>query len=72
MKYLGNLFHEIFREIVFTKKIMYFCNYTTTGTLEAMGESMIGSTLVVGGDGRYGVVEATDKIIKMAAANKVF
>jgi len=40
-------------------------------TLEAMGESMIGSTLVVGGDGRYGVVEATDKIIKMAAANKV-
>ena len=33
---------------------------------------MIGSTLVVGGDGRYGVVEATDKIIKMAAANKVF
>ena len=32
---------------------------------------MIGSTLVVGGDGRYGVVEATDKIIKMAAANKV-
>ena len=36
-----------------------------------MGESMIGSTLVVGGDGRYGVVEATDKIIKMAAANKV-
>ena len=40
-------------------------------TLEAMGESMIGSTLVVGGDGRYGVVEATDKIIEMAAANKV-
>ena len=35
------------------------------------GESLIGSTLVVGGDGRYGVVEATDKIIKMAAANKV-
>merc|ERR1712241_98170 len=36
-----------------------------------MGDSLIGSTLVVGGDGRYGVVQATDKIIKMAAANEV-
>ena len=40
-------------------------------TLEAMGSSLAGSTLVVGGDGRYGVPLATDKIIKMAAANKV-
>ena len=40
-------------------------------TLEAMGNSMIGSTLVVGGDGRYGVDLATEKIIKIAAANKV-
>ena len=40
-------------------------------TLEAMGSDLKGSTLVVGGDGRYGVTEATDKIIKMAAANEV-
>jgi phosphoglucomutase len=40
-------------------------------TLEAMGPAMVGSTLVVGGDGRYGVDMATDKIIKMAAANGV-
>ena len=40
-------------------------------TLDAMGNSLVGSTLVVGGDGRYGVSEAVDKIIKMAAANKV-
>ena len=40
-------------------------------TLEAMGGSLPGSTLVVGGDGRYGVPHAVDKIIKMAAANKV-
>ena len=40
-------------------------------TLEAMGPSLAGSTLVVGGDGRYGVDQAVDLIIKMAAANKV-
>ncbi len=40
-------------------------------TLEAMGNDLPGSTLVVGGDGRYGVTLAVDKIIKMAAANKV-
>ena len=40
-------------------------------TLEAMGNDLKGSTLVVGGDGRYGVDQATDKIIKMAAANDV-
>ena len=41
-------------------------------TLEAMGSDLKGSTLVVGGDGRYGVTQATDKIIKIAAANEVF
>ena len=40
-------------------------------TLDAMGKDLKGSTLVVGGDGRYGVTQATDKIIKMAAANEV-
>ena len=40
-------------------------------TLDAMGKDLKGSTLVVGGDGRYGVTLATDKIIKMAAANEV-
>ena len=40
-------------------------------TLSAMGDRLQGSTLVVGGDGRYGTVEAVVKIVKMAAANKV-
>ena len=40
-------------------------------TLEAVGPSLKGSTLVVGGDGRYGVTHATDLIIKMAAGNGV-
>ena len=40
-------------------------------TLEAMGQDLPGSTLVVGGDGRYGVPLAVDKIIKMSAANQV-
>ena len=40
-------------------------------TLSAMGDRLHGSTLVVGGDGRYGTVETVVKIIKMAAANKV-
>ena len=40
-------------------------------TLDALENDLKGSTLVVGGDGRYGVTLATDKIIKMAAANEV-
>lgn len=40
-------------------------------TLSAMGENLTGSTLVVGGDGRYYGKEATEKIIRMCAANKV-
>lgn len=40
-------------------------------TLMAVGDALKGSTLVVGGDGRYGVKEAVDKIIRMAAANQV-
>lgn len=40
-------------------------------TLSAMGEKLTGSSLVVGGDGRYYGKEAVDKIIKICAANKV-
>ena len=40
-------------------------------TLSAMGSTLEGCTLVVGGDGRFGTTEAVDLIIKMAAANKV-
>ena len=40
-------------------------------TLEAVGGDLEGATLVVGGDGRYGVKEVVGKIIQIAAANKV-
>ena len=40
-------------------------------TLSAVGNSLEGCTLVVGGDGRFGVPQAVDLIIKMSAANKV-
>jgi len=36
-----------------------------------MGDKLAGSTIVVGGDGRYYGKEATEKIIRMCAANKV-
>lgn len=39
--------------------------------LEALGDQLTGSTLVVGGDGRYYCKEAVIKIIKIAAANQV-
>ena len=39
--------------------------------LSSMGDKLAGSTLVVGGDGRYYGKEATEKIIQMCAANKV-
>lgn len=40
-------------------------------TLWAVGQELAGATLVVGGDGRFGVRQAVDNIIKMAAANEV-
>ena len=40
-------------------------------TLEAVGGDLEGATLVVGGDGRYGVKDVASKIIQIAAANKV-
>ncbi len=39
--------------------------------LSAMGDELKGSTLVVGGDGRYYMKEAVHVIIRMAAANGV-
>ncbi len=40
-------------------------------TLLAVGDKLKGSTLVVGGDGRFGMTIAVEKIIKIAAANQV-
>ena len=40
-------------------------------TLDAVGGGLEGATLVVGGDGRYGVKNVAVKIIQIAAANKV-
>lgn len=40
-------------------------------TLEALGKQLLGSTLVVGGDGRYYGKDAVGKIIRIAAANGV-
>ena len=40
-------------------------------TLDAIGSELEGATLVVGGDGRYGVKDVVAKIIQIAAANKV-
>ena len=40
-------------------------------TLSAMGDTLKGSALVVGGDGRYYGKEASEKIIRMCAANGV-
>ena len=48
----------------------YMENFIQSSLL-AMGEKLTGSTLVVGGDGRFGTVEAVLKIVKMAAANQV-
>lgn len=39
--------------------------------LSSVGDKLRGSTLVVGGDGRYFVSEACEKIISMCAANGV-
>ncbi|XP_015116816.1 phosphoglucomutase [Diachasma alloeum] len=39
--------------------------------LTALGDQLIGSTLIVGGDGRYYVKQAVEKIIRIAAANRV-
>ncbi|CAH4030222.1 unnamed protein product [Pieris brassicae] len=58
------------------KKVKVFVqdNYTENfvqSILDANKDSIKGSTLVVGGDGRYLVKEVVDKIIKIAAGNGV-
>jgi phosphoglucomutase len=59
------------------KKVKVFAekNYTENFVqciLDAAGESVIrGSTLIVGGDGRYFLKEAVDIIIRISAANGV-
>jgi len=49
-------------------------NYTENfvqSIFSALGDQLAGCTLVVGGDGRFYMTQATDIIIKMAAANGV-
>lgn len=58
------------------KKVKVFLqeNYTENfiqSILDANKDALVGSTLVVGGDGRYLVKEVVDKIIKISAANGV-
>lgn len=58
------------------KKVKVFVqeNYTENfiqAILDSNKDSLAGSTLVVGGDGRYLVKETVDKIIKISAANGV-
>lgn len=58
------------------KKVKVFLqeNYTENfiqSILDANKEALVGSTLVVGGDGRYLVKEVVDKIIKISAGNGV-
>ena len=55
---------------VFKDQANYTENFVQC-TLSAMGEKLKGSTLVVGGDGRYYMKEAVAIIIRMAAANGV-
>ena len=40
-------------------------------TIQAVGEKLNGSTLVIGGDGRFYCTDACRKIIQMCAANGV-
>lgn len=58
------------------KKVKVFLqeNYTENfiqSILDANKDSLVGSTLVVGGDGRYLLKEVVQKIIQISAANGV-
>ena len=49
-------------------------NYTENfiqSIFNAVGNQLFGRTLIIGGDGRFFMLEAIDLIIQMAAANKV-
>ena len=55
-------------------KVFLQDNYTENfvqATLNALGDRLEGSSLVIGGDGRYYCKEATLKIVKMCAGNRV-
>lgn len=55
-------------------KVFQTANYTENfvqAVLGAVRPSAAGSTLVVGGDGRYYCADAVDLIVRMAAANGV-
>ncbi|KAL3868833.1 hypothetical protein ACJMK2_041590 [Sinanodonta woodiana] len=49
----------------------YTENFIQCTLLAGLGDKLVGSTLVVGGDGRYYCVDATRRIIKICAANGV-
>lgn len=55
-------------------KVFTQANYTENfvqAILEANGAALVGSTLVVGGDGRYYCKEAAELIVRLSAANGV-
>lgn len=55
-------------------KVFQQINYTENfiqAVFSAMEPSVVGSTLVVGGDGRYYCEEVLQIIVRMAAANRV-
>lgn len=55
-------------------KVFQLPNYTENfvqAVFSAVQPSAVGSTIVVGGDGRFFCTEAVDLIIKIAAANGV-
>ena len=49
----------------------YSENFIQAGLIAGLGEKLVGSSLAVGGDGRFFCKEAAQLIIKMAAANGV-
>jgi phosphoglucomutase len=49
----------------------YTENFIQCTLAGALAEKVVGSTLVVGGDGRYFMKDVADKIVKIAAANRV-
>lgn len=49
----------------------YTENFIQSTLAGALADKLVGSTLVLGGDGRYFMREVADKIIKIAAANGV-
>lgn len=68
--------HFITSEIVSESQVKVFTqpNYTENfvqAILEANGAALAGSTLVVGGDGRFYCKEAAELIVRLSAANGV-